>query len=108
MIYNKNMKISFKKHPKETGLQAVGYPYQSVDIKLNGKVVGVIHAPNWQSEGWKVNFAVMKNKPDGNPNCDWKWIKLNKIFENEEDAREAIKNNIVYITNNYTLHNLNE
>lgn len=86
----KTDKISFK---KQTGLMAVGKPHQSVDIKLNKKRCGTINAPNWQSKDnmWSICLMVFKTEPDNNPNCNWKWITLAAIFENEMLARDWIK-----------------
>ena len=41
-------KLSFKKHPAETGLVSIGNPLQSVDIKCDKIIVGLIQAPSWQ------------------------------------------------------------
>lgn len=93
-----------------TGLMGVGFPYQSVNIKVDKKVVGVIHAPNWQTKDnlWGVSFSVIKATPDDNPNCDWKWIHLKARFANEEDAREFVKNNIGDVVERYTFHYMDE
>jgi hypothetical protein len=98
------MRVTFKREPKETGLSAVANPRPSVNIKIDGDVVGIIEAPNWLSKDyvWTVRFMVIKTKPDNNPNCDWKWIKLKKTFEKEEDAREFVLKNITAVASKYT------
>lgn len=83
MIKKKKDRFTFKKEPKETGLSAVGHPYQSVNVKLNGKAVGIIHAPSWNSEGWR--FMVMVNEPS-NQNCPWSWRRI-KTFTTELESR---------------------
>ena len=77
-------RFTFKKHPRETGLRAVGHPYQSVDIKRGGLVCGTIYAPTWRTNGWSV--ALMINKPSGE-NCDWSWA-IGPTFNTEDGARE--------------------
>jgi len=98
--------ITFKKHPAQTGLSGVGYPYQSVDIKIKKKRFGIINAPNWQTEGnvWKIMIAIKKPEPDDNPNCDWKWITFKKDFEDETQARTYIQESIVGIMKKFELH----
>lgn len=78
-------KFTFKKQPKETGLRAVGHPYPCVDIKLDGKVVGTIYAPNWQLKGWRP--ALMVYIADSE-NCNWSWWQPKKVFETEQEARD--------------------
>ena len=99
------MKLTFKKQPKAKGLAGVGYPYQSTDMKLDGKVFGHISAPDWRTETvWKVRIAVKKSEPDDNPNCDWKWATFVKDFESDVDAREFIQSNISQIVEKHNLH----
>jgi hypothetical protein len=104
------MKFTFKKQPRETGLSSIGHPHPNVDIKLDGKVVGSIDAPTWASrnKGWVIRFTVMKDNinEDGNPNCEWKWVQINKEFETENDAREYIKNNSDQILYGLRLHSI--
>jgi len=92
---SKQSKFTFKKHPKHTGLYAVGHPYSSVDIKLNKKKVGQINAPNGYDKRWQVGFTVVKKDimEDGNPNCSWKWVFVESCLATEEAARQYIKDN---------------
>lgn len=86
------LKFTFKKQPAETGLRAVGNPYQSTDIKVNKKIVGHIAAPNWRSKDyvWKIRFAVKREPTSDNP-CRFKRISFKKTFDEESDARQWIK-----------------
>jgi len=96
------MKITFKKHKKEAGLAAVGYPYQSVDIKLNKQVIGMINAPNWHKQGWRIAFAIEKQE-------GWKWIFSAGVYNSEEESREAAKVMIpVLLSKGYTFHFLGD
>jgi len=98
-------KLSFKKEPKETGLYSVAHPYQNVKIKIDKKYVGLIIAPDWQiRDVWIAGFAIKKEKPDDNPNCDWKWYYFSKKFTSEEDAREFVKEIIDDFVTKHTLH----
>lgn len=96
--------ISFKKHPRNTGLDAVGNPHSLVDIKVNKKICGQIRPPSWiRGKFWNIALMVMKREPDDNPNCDWRWIFVKKSFDTEESARLFIKENIKSIMKTYTL-----
>lgn len=81
-------RLTFKKTPRPTGLASVAYT-DSTEIKCNGKVVGMMYAPSLYSKqkGWALQFAIMKTEPDGNPNCDWKWVIMTHRPDNEADAR---------------------
>lgn len=100
------MKITFKKEPRLTGLAAVGYSRQSVEIKVDGKVCGHISAPNWQTEDglWGVGFMVYKN-PDKTrvDNCAWKWIRIVQRFDSELMAREWVLVNLENLSRRFTL-----
>lgn len=88
------MTITFKKEAKLTGLAAIAHPYQSVDIKVNKKVVGYIAAPNaFTDDLWIVMFRVWKTDNDKKENCSWKWVTLKQKFDTEEEARIFIKEN---------------
>jgi len=78
-------KFTFKKEKKETGLRAVGNPWQSVYIKLDGKVVGRIDAPNWRSQDnkWTIRLAV-KQKPEPDSPADFGWVTLKTRFDLED------------------------
>lgn len=80
----KRKRFTFKKEPCETGLRAVGHPYQSVAIKRDGREVGTIAAPTWSREGWRVGLMI--NEASGR-NCDWKWM-FPKTFGTEQEARD--------------------
>ena len=100
------IKLSFKKDKKPTGLYSVGHPYPETYIKIGGKEVGYISPPSWETDShiWKVRIAVKKDKPDNNPNCDWRWAIMGKKFDTESDARIWIKDMIVEISEIYKLH----
>jgi hypothetical protein len=102
------MKVTFRKWDRLTGLAGVGYPHQSVDIKINKKKIGTIYAPNWQTEDnkWSVAFMVMKEPEDSNPNNKWKWIYMKARFENEETAREFVTKIVDKVAEKYTFHYL--
>ena len=59
-------------------------------VKLNGKTIGNIDA-----ETYRIRVCVIKKdiNEDGNPNCEWKWVKL--IFKptSLEDAKRVINEN---------------
>lgn len=96
------MKFTFKKHPKETGLAAVGRPDPDTDIKLNKKVVGYIAAPTWQSQdrAWLIRLAVKKESEK----IGWGWISLKARFSDEKEAREFLQKHVQEITEKWQLH----
>lgn len=77
-------RFTFKKHPRETGLRAVGHPYQSVDIKRGGLVCGTIRAPSYSRNGWQIGLMV--NEPSSE-NCNWSW-RFPCTCATEQEARE--------------------
>lgn len=99
----KNNKFTFRKQNRITGLAGVGYPIRNVDIKLNNRIVGVIHAPNWQKYNWNIWLSVLKAdiNENRNLNCHWKNVKLKFIPESEENAREFLQKNIDKILERY-------
>ena len=99
------MNITFKKHPRNTGLYAVGHPYQNVDIKINKKCFGIIYAPNWQTEDrkWTIGIMIVETELDDNPNCTWKWIYFKQKFDEESHARQWIQEHIDKIMKRYDL-----
>lgn len=98
-------KVTFKKHPALTGLAAVGHTQQSIDCKIKKKMFGTIDAPTWQTKDrkWSVRIMIMKTEPDGNPNCDWKWIACKFRFDDAEQAKQWLQSNIETIQQRYTL-----
>lgn len=90
-------KFTFKKDAPMTGLAGVGYPYRSVDVKLDKKVVGAIHAPNWTSDGmwWTVGLKVMKTPAqlEKDPNCPWRWAFFSQRHSTEQAARDWLLRN---------------
>lgn len=100
------MKVTFKLHPKCTGLAAIGNSQRGADIKINGKKVGTIHPSSWCKEHYTITFMVVKANimEDDNPNCIWKNITLNAKFSNLEDAQKFVTENINLIINKYTLY----
>lgn len=59
-------------------------------IKLQKKEVGYIQ----QIDGYKykIRFAIKKDSTKKNP-APFKWVKIKRIFDNENSARDWIKEN---------------
>lgn len=95
------IKLTFKKHKPLTGLAAVAYSRQSVDIKHKKLVIGQIKAPNWATEDGKWGIGLMVK--DG---VSWKWVFFKKRCDTEQEAREWIQERIEIILerNNLQLH----
>jgi len=78
-------KITFKKHPRKTGLASVANPYQSIDLKFKKKVFGEISAPNYIRNGWRIRIAVKSTSIAG-----FTWEQYSKVCDTEEEARAFI------------------
>lgn len=97
-------KVTFKKEPKETGLAAVGRPYQASYCKIKGKGFGTLDPPSIRgAHVWTVRVMIMKPEPDGNPNCDWKWLTFKRTHNSDEQARVWLQENIDRIQEIHTL-----
>jgi len=61
-------------------------------IKLNGNSVGEIV----DSNPVRVRLMIIKDDilEDGNANCDWKWITLNRNFTSLDEAKIWLNENI--------------
>lgn len=103
----KKINFTFKLHPKENGLGGVGHPNQSCDVKLNKKIVGLIHAPSWMSttQEYSVSFTVKQNDPNIT-NCEWKWVKLKHKTATLDEMKEWLKANVDEITSKLELHEI--
>lgn len=87
----KRERVTFRRQPRDTVLFRVGHSYSDVDIKIDGKICGVIYAESCNRKKWEVWFMVIKKDilEDKNPNCPW----MNKpmaAFQTEEQARQAV------------------
>lgn len=91
------MKLSFKKHPKETGLSSIGNPNPFVDIKGDKKKVGWIQPANWHKEHFEVWLHVKYEE-------GWRNVKLKFSGDSEQEARKFIKDNWEGILKNFELH----
>ena len=88
-------KFTFKREKKETGLRAVGHPYQSSIIKLDGKEVGTITAPSWQvTDGlWRIRLTV-KRVPTADAPCEWEWIQFKFRGKDDAECQKFILDNV--------------
>lgn len=79
----------------EAVLMSVGYPHPTHAIKVNKKEVGMIQSPNWTSKEhvWKVHLTVLQEKTTENP-CDFRWVVVKKNFENADEAKAFLKENL--------------
>ena len=92
------MKFTFKtEHP--TGRYRSFYPSHHY-IKFLKKEVGKI-----SDEDYAIRFMVIKDDilEDGNPNCDWKWIKLKKESSSLQEAKEWLNQNIELLFKKYKI-----
>ena len=75
-------------------------------IKLNKKKCGSI---DYKSPH-RINLMVEKKdvNEDGNPNCEWKWIKLNKESKTLQEAKDFLNTSFEVIISKYLIHCLND
>ena len=91
---SKEYKITFKKYPSPTGLEAVGAGTPSVDIKYKGEVIGRIdHNDHWNSKdvGIQIYFKAKRNKDKITSESPLKWywgLWKASPFPDEKTARE--------------------
>ena len=79
------MKLSFKKHKRETGLRSVVNPYQETSIKADGHFVGQIRHSSWREleSNWRVYLRV---KSDDHPG--WRNAMMKPKFDSEQAVRD--------------------
>lgn len=98
------MKLSFKKHPRETGLRAVGNGNPFVDIKGDGRVVGWISPKNHNTTHYTIWFHVKHPDDVGG----FYNVSLRNKCDTEQEAREYIKRYWTIIQEKLTLHQLED
>jgi hypothetical protein len=108
MTRKKPKRFTFKKEPRETGLRAVGHPYQGVNIKLAGKNVGFIYPPSWNSkrDEWKVSLMI-RREPTAEWASDFTWANVKTLFKTEQEARDYLQANFEKIVL-WDLHSVEE
>jgi hypothetical protein len=89
--------FTLKRQPKETGPDAHKHPFQSIDIRLNKQIVGVIEAPPWYAKGakrgmWRVSFAVAVTPTDDHPS-KFKWVTVGTDFYDDKLASRWVRDN---------------
>jgi hypothetical protein len=105
-----NMKLSFKKEKKETGLRAIAEPNPTTQIKADKKKCGAITPPNRfssQGDDWFIRLMVKKVPSEADP-CDFAWITLKAKRSTEEECREFIKKNWAVICEKYDLYQMDD
>lgn len=96
-------KFTFKREPRETGLRGVAQLYPDVQIKLNGKQIGLIRGPNPHAShaGWKASFMVVSDEHPG-----WRWIRMAHEDQSESEARAWLQRQADVIIAKYKLRAL--
>lgn len=107
MAKEKVNKVSFKKHPKPTGLARIGCGFYT-DIRLNGKKCGTISGGFPRNPNINIQICLVKNEKfdDGNPNCSWAWLYLKNDCKTEDEARIFAEEKLLLIAKDpqYTLN----
>jgi hypothetical protein len=95
------VKFTFRKDRPETGLRGVGSPYPSTTIKVGGKEVGIINAPNWRTRDGKWSIGLMVE--DADSAAGFRWIFFKARFDDEPSAREWLIRKAAAIAAKYTM-----
>lgn len=95
------MRLTFRKQPRTTASSWQGK--RDTDIKLDGRIVGLINAPSRMGKGWSAQVAVKSNKSK----CGWEWMTT-VPFDNEDELRAFVKRTLVSIVEEIELHYFNE
>lgn len=95
------MKFTFKTE-KPTGRFKI-FSSTSHFIKLKKKEVG--HIVN---KSWEIRLAVVKDdiNEDGNPNCKWRWVTLEKKSTTLQEAKDWLNTNFIFINEKYKIFRL--
>lgn len=98
------MKFTFKTI-KPTG-RYKSFESESYQIKLKGFEVGTIES----EKPHRIRLMVIKDdiNSDGNPNCTWKWITLDKSFSNVQEAKSYLNKVKDFVLDKYNLYYLND
>ena len=94
------MKPTFKNHPAETGLRAVGN-ISGADIKVKGKRVGtIIGASSFGGFKHRIQVAVKAETEKRG----WRWIMPGISFGHRDQAKEWLRENFADIVAGHDLH----
>lgn len=95
-------KLTFKRHPRETGLASIANQHPWVDIKLNKKVIGQIKPPSAFSahKGFKVMLKII----DPKSNCGWNWVTLKHEGESEAATRSFLQERAESLLSRYAIY----
>jgi len=91
--------ISFKKHPRPTGLSSVGAGYY-IDIKVNKKRCGLITGGSWRSEGKVIIQIAVKEATE---NCPWSWIFIKNSCVDQDQAKAYVLSILKKLANERTI-----
>lgn len=75
-------------------------------IKYKRKPCGIIYEIEPFGGKCEVRLQVIKDdiNEDGNPNCEWKWIRFKKKFDSVQEAKDSLNANIEGIMEKFNLY----
>ncbi len=91
------MKPTFKNHPKETGLRAIGRR-AGADVKVGGKRCGTILGAGWGG-GHRAQIAVKSNERIG-----WSWVSVGHEDHDIKRMKEWVRENFAAIVGDRELY----
>lgn len=95
------MKFTFKTEKTGSGRYASFFP-DLHHIKFNKVKVGTIG----DAPPHRIRLTVKKKdiNEDGNPNCEWKWIRLKGEFQSLQEAKDFLNKYLNEINEQYELY----
>jgi hypothetical protein len=96
------VKFTFKKHKRETGLRSVAHYWQNLDIKLKGKVVGMIYKESHLSvtdPKWRITLQIVITadnmvktaSKENDVRCGWRNVNLKSKFNEDTEAKAWVE-----------------
>lgn len=101
-----DMKLSFKRGKRATGLASCANPYARVQIKGNRRCVGEIVPPSRFGRNqthWTLTFAVKAVPTESDP-AGFRWRVPTAHFETEAEAREFVTRRWQKILDSFDLY----
>jgi hypothetical protein len=102
MKSKKELKVTFKKHPKPTGLAGVGWGWYT-DGKVQGKICAHMSGGGARSKGVRIQVAVTQ-EPTQNDPAPFRWIMVENDCKTEADARIVVQKAVNNIAQEHELY----
>lgn len=97
--------LTFRRHPKATGVARVVEPWPCTEIKMGRKVVGILRPPNWHGppDQWTANFMIRRQPTKEDPR-PFTWRRMKHRWDTENQARAWLEQNFTSIRSTHDLY----